>query len=114
MALLQSVDPVHVSALTQFSESVHVAALTQFLESVHVCAFGQLPQPVHAAVQLVQSVPPVHWQLYSLHKHITITAIINQFFVKPHILNAIVFCIIVIDLVVYFGRLLNSGLRSTI
>jgi hypothetical protein len=50
MALLQSVDLVHVSALTQFPESVHVSA------------FAQFPQPVHPAVQLVQSVPPVHWQ----------------------------------------------------
>jgi hypothetical protein len=49
-------------------------------------------QPVHVSVQLVQSLPPVHWQLYSVHKHITITAITNHFFEKPHVLKAIVFC----------------------
>jgi hypothetical protein len=71
-------------------------------------------QPVHVSVQLVQSLPPVHWQLYSVHKHITITAITNQFFVKAHVLNAIVFCIIVTYRAVYFDRLLNSALLSTI
>jgi hypothetical protein len=49
-------------AALQFVDPVHVTALRQFLESVHVAAFGQFPQPVHAAVQLVQSAPPVHWQ----------------------------------------------------
>jgi hypothetical protein len=49
-------------AALQFVDPVHVAALRQFLESVHVAAFGQFPQPVHAAVQLVQSAPPVHLQ----------------------------------------------------
>jgi hypothetical protein len=92
MAVLQPVDPVHVRALTQF------------LEPVHVSAFGQFPQPVHPAVQLVQSAPPVHWQLYSVHKHITTTAIINQFFVKVHILN---------DSFLYYCYLSCCLLRST-
>jgi hypothetical protein len=98
MASKQSFEFVHVLALLQFVDPVHVSALTQFSELVHVTAFGQFPQPVHPAVQLVQSAPPVHWQLYSVHKHITITTIINQFVVKPHVLNAIVSCIIVIYL----------------
>jgi hypothetical protein len=101
-------------AALQFVDSVHVSAFIQFSEAVHVIAFGQFLQPVHACVQLVQSSPPVHWQLYSVHKHITITAITNQFLVKAHVLNAIIFCIIVIYLAVYFGRLLNSALRSTV
>jgi hypothetical protein len=114
MASKQSFEFVHVLALLQFVDPVHVSALTQFSELVHVTAFGQFPQPVHPAVQLVQSAPPVHWQLYSVHKHITITTIINQFVVKPHVLNAIVSCIIVIYLAVYFGRLLISALHPTI
>jgi hypothetical protein len=88
--------------------------LIQFVEPIQLLAFGQFLQPVHVSVQLVQSVPPVHWQLYSVQKHITITAITNQFFVKAHVLNAIVFWIIVTYRAVYFGRLLNSALLSTI
>jgi hypothetical protein len=114
VASKQPFEFVHVVALLQFVDPVHVVALTQFLESVHVIAFGQFLQLVHAVVQLVQSAAPVHWQLYSLHKHITTTAIINQIFVKVLILNDILFCIIVIYLAVYFGRLLISALRSTI
>jgi hypothetical protein len=74
VASKQSFEFVHVMALLQFLDPVHVTALKQFLEPVHVSAFGQFPQPVHPAVRLVQSSPPVHWQLYSVHKHITITA----------------------------------------
>jgi hypothetical protein len=103
VASKQSFEFVHVVARLQFVDPVHVTALRQFLEPVHVTAFGQFSQPVHATVQLVQSLPPVHWQLYSVHKHITITAITNQFFVKEHVLNAIVVWMIVIYLAVYFG-----------
>jgi hypothetical protein len=108
VASKQSFEFEHVVALLQFVDPEHVTALTQFLEFVHVTAFGQFSQ----LVQLLALI--LHWQLYSVHKHITITAIINQFFVKAHVLNAIVFCIIVIYLAVYFGRLLNSALRSFI